>query len=246
MSDRVTGAPAAQGRQLALDFRWDAGADLDLYVPGRNAAAVVALRAAARAAWDPIHLTGPVATGKSHLLQAACGLASGGGYTAVYVPLAERAEGPPEQLEGLERVGVVALDGLEAIAGRPAWEEAVFHCHNRLRDAGGQLLVASRAGPAELGLALPDLASRLQAMLRLRLQPPDDDTRAAVLQRHAARLGLELPAATARYLLTRESRDLHHLLAVLDRLDAASLAAGRRLTVPFVRAALAAGSVPGQ
>lgn len=232
-------AGAGRWRQLALDFRWDAGADLALFVPGPNAAAVAAVQAAARPAWSPLHLTGPAATGKSHLLQAACGVVSAAGGTAVYVDLGARIDGPPEQLEGLEQLGLVALDGLDALAGRPAWAEAVFHCHNRLREVGGQLLVASRGAPGELGTGLADLVSRLQAMLRLRLEPPDDATRQVILQRHAQRLGLVLPEASVRYLLSREPRDLHHLLAVLRRLDAASLQAGRRLTVPFVREVLA-------
>lgn len=231
-------SPDLRWRQLALDFRWDAGADLDLFVAAGNEQAVLSLRAAARPAWAPLYLAGAPATGKSHLLQAACGMASAGGATAVYVPLAERVSGPPAQLDGMETIGLVALDGLEHLAGRPDWEEAVFHCHNRLREAGGQLLVAARAAPGALGLALPDLCSRLQAMLRVRLQPVDDDGRRAVLQRHAARRGLHLPAATARYLLGRERRDLPHLLGILGRLDAASLRAGRRLTVPFVREVL--------
>lgn len=233
-------APEPRWRQLAFDFRWDAGADLDLFVSAGNEQAVLALRAAARPAWAPLYLAGGAATGKSHLLQAACGMVSGAGATAVYVPLAERVAGPPAQLEGLEAIGLVALDGLEHLAGREDWEEAVFHCHNRLRDAGGQLLVAARAAPEALGLGLPDLISRLQGMLRVRLRPVDDAARLAVLQRHAARRGLDLPAATARYLLGRERRDLPHLLAVLGRLDSASLRTGRRLTVPFVREALAA------
>jgi DnaA family protein len=60
-----------------------------------------------------------------------------------------------------------------------------------------------------------------------------------LLQQRARGRGLELPDEVGRYLLARSARDIPSLLAVLDRLDHASLAAQRRLTVPFVREVLA-------
>jgi DnaA family protein len=60
----------------------------------------------------------------------------------------------------------------------------------------------------------------------------------AALQLRAEQRGLELPPETARYLLTRERRDMGSLRALLDRLDREALRAQRRLTVPFVRGLL--------
>ena len=66
----------------------------------------------------------------------------------------------------------------------------------------------------------------------------DDAGRIEALRLRALQRGLQLPAETADYLLRRMPRDLNSLLAVLDDLDVASLAAQRRLTVPFIRDAL--------
>jgi len=63
----------------------------------------------------------------------------------------------------------------------------------------------------------------------------------AALRLRAAARGFELPVGTARYLLRRCPREAPSLFALLDRLDRASLAARRRLTVPFVRQLLDAG-----
>lgn len=228
--------------QLALDFRWDDSADFATFVPDGNAEAMAVMQTAGQPGAPWVYLWGQPGTGKSHLLQAACGQAGRQGETAVYVPLADHAGGDPDLLEGLERVSLVVLDDLEHIAGAPAWEEALFHCHNRVRDAGGQMMVAAAAGPDALGLRLADLASRLQALLQFRLSPPDDARRRRILAQAAALRGLDLPEASADYLLRREARDLRHLLALLDRLDAASLQSGRRLTVPFIRTVLGEGA----
>ena len=67
----------------------------------------------------------------------------------------------------------------------------------------------------------------------------DDSGKATVLTARAAQRGLDLPAAVIEFVLRRERRDLCVLLAVLDKIDQASLSRGRALTVPFVREVLA-------
>ncbi|MDR9413431.1 MAG: DnaA regulatory inactivator Hda [Spiribacter sp.] len=235
----MTGS-ASTSPQLALDFRWDTRADFASFIADGNTEAVSALRTAGAPASPWMYVWGQPGTGKSHLMQAACGEAGRTGATAVYVPLADYPRATPDLLEGLERVTLVVLDDLHCIAGKAAWEEAVFHLHNRLRDAGGQLIVAAAVGPDSLGLGLADLVSRLQALLQFRLSPPDDARRRQILSRAAGQRGLALPQASADYLLRHEARDLRHLLACLERLDAASLQSGRRLTVPFIKTILGA------
>jgi len=67
------------------------------------------------------------------------------------------------------------------------------------------------------------------------LQPLNDADKSAALRARARSRGLEMSEEVASYLLARYPRDLHSLFALLDRLDAAALAAQRRLTIPFVR-----------
>ena len=96
--------------------------------------------------------------------------------------------------------------------------------------------------PAALPLVLPDLRSRLEQCTRVALEPLDEAGRREVLRQRAARRGLELDDAVLDYLFRRVGRDLGALTALLDRLDRASLAAQRRITVPFLRAQLDAKS----
>jgi len=92
-----------------------------------------------------------------------------------------------------------------------------------------------------LPFVLPDLVSRLEQCTRLALEPLDEAGRREVLRQRAARRGLELDETVLDYLFRRVGRDLSTLTALLDRLDRESLAAQRRITVPFLRGVLDGG-----
>src|SRR5690606_16723334 len=140
--------------------------------------------------------------------------------------------------EAMHAFDLVALDGLEAVAGEHADELALFDFHNRMHDAGRRLLYTARATPDALPLLLPDLRSRLSQCTRLVLERLADAGRGEVLRLRARRRGLQIDDAAIEWLLRRAGRELSGLAALLDRLDAASLAAQRRITVPFLREVL--------
>jgi DnaA family protein len=184
---------------------------------------------------DWLYLAGPAGSGKTHLLLAACAEAGAVGRRAAYLPLPAFAGALADVLPAQEGADLVCLDGLEAIAGHRGDEEALFHFHNRARAGGTVLLYAARGNPAALGLVLPDLATRLGQCTRFTLEALDDDGRRELLRQRAARRGLQLDDAVLDYLMRRSERDLASLTALLDRLDKASLAAQRRITIPFLR-----------
>lgn len=194
--------------------------------------AVEAVRAAAG---DALFVEGAEGSGKSHLLLAACREAHEAGRRARYLPVPAFCGALASVIDGMESNDLVALDGIEAAAASRADCEALFHLHNRLRDAGRTLLYASRLPAGDAAWALPDLRSRLGQGLRVSLDVLDDEGRREALRRRAARRGLELDDAVLDWLFRRVERDLKSLTALLDRLDRAAMAAQRKLTVPFVR-----------
>jgi DnaA family protein len=223
-------------RQLPLGVQLLVSLRFDTYAAGANAGAVEALRRVADgSAGAPVWIYGMRGTGKSHLLQAACAQAGGAGRASAYLPLAQvRAEGP-QLLEGFEELDLVALDDLDAVAGDPAWEFALFRLFNGLAERGGRLAIAAAGAPAVTAIRLPDLRSRLSSSEVHRLEPLAEADQPAALRRRAERRGLELPDETLGYLTRRAPRDFATLCRMLDALDMESLAAQRRLTVPFVR-----------
>lgn len=226
--------------QLALPVRLQDESSFDSFHAHAGVAAALAqLRAGLAEPPFGIFLHGPGQSGRSHLLQASCHAATAAGWSALYLPLAElRAEPPAELLEGLGDGGLVCLDDLDAIAGDASWERALFGLYNRVLASGASLLVSAARPPGALAIALPDLRSRLHALLVIALVPPDDEARLQALVVQARARGITLEPEVARYILARAPRAMRELLGVLERLDRGSLTAGRRLSIPFVREVL--------
>lgn len=220
--------------QLPLALRAPADRLFDTFVG--HAMAVTTLRALALGEQrDSVVVSGPQASGKSHLLLACVSEATRVGRRAAYVALAAARGHVRDLLAAHEGADLVALDGLDAIAGDREDEIALFDLHNRARASGGTLVYAARATPARLDLVLPDLRSRLAQCTQLPLDAPDDVLRRDVLRVRAAWRGLAFDDAALDFLLRRVDRDLASLIEMLERLDRASLAAQRRITVPFLR-----------
>jgi DnaA-homolog protein len=217
-------------RQLPLAVRLRDFAVFDTFEPGPNGA-IVALLADPATAGPAVWIWGPEGSGKSHLLQAACAASA----VAAYLPADELLGAGPAVLEGWHDRALVCIDDIDRLAGKPDWELAAFALFNRLWEGGGRLVVSATTGPAATAFRLPDLQSRLAWGGAYRLEPLRDEDRVAALRRRARHRGLDLPADAARYLLRRLPRDMRELCSWLDTLDVASLAAAKRLTLPFVK-----------
>lgn len=226
--------------QLPLALRYPPDQRLENFVAA-PAGALAQLRALAMGGGgDWLCLVGAPAAGKTHLALAACAEAGAVRRRSVYLPLAPAATRLHDALDALHDNDFIALDGVEAIAGDRDDEIALFDFHNRAHDAGKAVLYTARLPPDALPLALPDLRSRLAQCTRIALAPLDDDGRRDVLRLRAQRRGLAIEDAAIDWLLKRADRDLASLTTLLDRLDQASLAAQRRLSVPFLRQVLGA------
>ena len=232
--------PGTRQLPLALRYPPDQRFETCVGIVPEALAQLRALAAGDDGSGTGVYLAGPAGTGKTHLSLATCAAAEAAGRHAAYLPLQAAAGRMRDALDALERATVVALDGVDAIAGNRDDEVALFDFHNRARTAGVSLLYAGRAAPDGLALALPDLRSRLSQCARIVLTPLDDEGRREVLRERARRRGLSVDPAALEWLMRRVGRDLGGLARLFDRLDKASLAAQRKLTVPFLREVLGA------
>ncbi|MEO5561694.1 MAG: DnaA regulatory inactivator Hda [Dokdonella sp.] len=225
--------------QLPLALRWQAHQRFDSFVPGQNSVAVDLLRAAAldtASSW--VYLCAPAGSGRTHLLIATCSAASDAGRSAQYLSMAALRAPHADAIRGFGGSDLLAIDDLDAIAGEHDAEHAMFDLYNRCRAEGALLLFAASAPPAQLGIDLPDLVSRLSACTQVALKPLDEEARRALFRSRALARGIELDDGVLDWLFARAKRDIGSLLEVLDHIDRASLAAQRRVTVPFLRGLL--------
>ena len=224
-------------RQLPLSLRYPPDQRLDAFV-APPAGALTQLHALAVDGGPWLYAVGPGDAGKTHLALGFCAEAEARGKTASYLPMAALAGRVREALPMPHPDLRIAFDGIEHIAGRREDEVALFDFHNAAQAAGAGVFYTARQAPDALGLALPDLRSRLSQLSRIRLEAASDDSRAAILRLRAERRGLLMDDAAIDWLLRRGRRDLGSLTALLERLDRESLAAQRRVTVPFLRQVL--------
>lgn len=222
-------------RQLPLALRYPPDQRLDSFIEVPTGTIAQLRRLAEGNSDDWLYLQGVEGVGKTHLALATCAATEAAGRRATYLPLHAASGRLRDALDALEGSDLVALDGLDVIAGSRDDEVALFDFHNRARNSRVAMLYTARATPDVLALTLPDMHSRLSQCTRIALSPLDDAGRGDVLRRRAQRRGLVLEEAALDWLLKRADRDLAGLTSLLNRLDSASLAAQRRITVPFLR-----------
>lgn len=226
------------GKQLLLNVRPRPDARLADFAGPVYAPLLAAAQSWLEMPGSLLYVYGEPGYGRSHLLAALCAEAERRGLSALALSLPEVREAGPELLAGLEQQKVLALDDIEAVAGRRDWEEGLFHLFNRAVAQGARMVFSAAAPPGRLELGLPDLVSRLGQAAVWSMPRPDDASREALVLAVAQRRGWVLETDVLRYLCQRLPREPGRLLGGLDALDQASLAAGRRLTVPFARACL--------
>ena len=117
-------------------------------------------------------------------------------------------------------------------------EAALFHLYNHSKLSGIPLLVTSSALPEAQGFTLPDLRSRLNALPLAIIAPPDDALLAALLTKQLADRQLKIEPDVMSYMLPRCPRSFSAIARLVATLDTVSLAAGRTLTIPFVKSYL--------
>lgn len=172
-------------------------------------------------------LHGPEASGKTHL-------------THIWAAETQAEFLPPDALTNGKIAELLAnnalsgrfvIDGLEQVTD----ETALFHLLNGIREQGGMLLLVSRVAPSRLGIALADARSRVNAAPAVATDAPDDVLLHAVLAKQFADRQLRIGEDVTRYLLARMDRSFASAREWVERIDAASLAAQRRVSVALLR-----------
>lgn len=222
-------------RQLAFTLAPSPAPTLQNFVTGRNAELLSALEAAVNGGSGErfVYLWGEPGSGKSHLLAgvaAAASLVSG-----PPLRVATDAEICAAELQSL--TDLVLVDDVQRLGAEG--QASAFRLYNTLRERGGSLIASGDAPPSRLTLR-EDLVTRLGWGLVYQVHTLSDEEKAAALETHAHTRGFSLPREVVDYLLARQSRDLSHLLTLLDGLDRYSLETKRPVTVPLARELLSA------
>ena len=209
-------------------------------------AAALAVAESPSQAYNPLFIHGATGLGKTHLLQSiAHYVTTATDLTACYVTceaftnefIDALREKKIEHFKNRYRTyDVLLVDDIQFLSGREGIQEEFFHTFNTLHEAGGQIVLASDRPPREITRLEDRLRSRFEWGLMTDVQPPDLETRIAILRKKAARDQIQIddPEVLAAIAM-RVQTNIRELEGALTRSIAFATLNGEPLTVELVR-----------
>lgn len=199
-------------------------------------------------AYNPLFLYGGVGLGKTHLLHAIGNLCHRRGLQVLYVSSEEftndlinaiRTHTTQAFREKYRNTDVLLVDDIQFIAGKESTQEEFFHTFNTLHGQNKQIVVSSDRPPKALVTLEERLCSRFEWGLTADIQPPDFETRLAILRSKADRIGCKMPDELMGLIARRVQSNIRELEGGLARVAAFADLVGLPLTPQLVETALA-------
>ena len=199
--------------------------------------------------YNPLFIYGGVGLGKTHLLNA-IGLRTLSLYpdmNVVYVSAevfmnelinSIRYDKMPKFREKFRNIDCILIDDIQFIAGKERTQEEFFHTFNTLHDAGKQIVVTSDKFPKDIPNLEGRLRSRFEWGLIADIQPPEIETKIAILEKKAQENKLTLPRNVALYIASQTETNIRELEGYLVRIAAYSSLTGREIDLDLVKAVL--------
>jgi chromosomal replication initiator protein len=198
-------------------------------------------------AYNPLFLYGGVGLGKTHLLHAIGNHCSRHGLQILYVSSEEftndlinaiRTHTTQAFREKYRRIDVLLIDDIQFIAGKESTQEEFFHTFNTLHGQDKQIVISSDRPPKAMVTLEERLLSRFEWGLTADIQPPDIETRLAILRAKAERAGYHMPNDIMELIARRVQSNIRELEGALTRVVAFADLSGLPLTQQLVESAL--------
>ena len=199
--------------------------------------------------YNPVFIYGSPGLGKTHLLQAVAQRANQCGHEAVYVTsehftnefITAVAQSRTDEFRRRYRSAkLLCIDDIQFIAGKGRTQEEFFYTFNDLHTEGCQIVLAADRPPTAITGFEPRLSSRFGWGLIADIQPPDEETRLAILQCKAREQRVELPPDVARFLADRTRDNVRELEGTLNQVVALARITTMRINMDLARKAIAA------
>jgi DnaA family protein len=221
--------------QFPLEFEFQTK-DFDSFYPATNSEVIPQLRKFIESDKSgQVFLCGDHGYGKSHLLQASCQYAHKIGISAFYYPFNRRKLPSLELFDGLEHIELVCFDDIDQTVGLLNWEQGLINFFTQQARYHSRLILSAQVPPQQLTIQLPQLKQILNNNLILTLKVLSNDESVSALIYKAHYMGLTITPKVGHFLFNHYAHDLPSLWILLDQLDKATLAAQRKLTIPFLK-----------
>jgi len=200
-------------------------------------------------AYNPLLLYGGTGLGKTHLMHAAGNQmrAQNAGMKVMYLRSEQfvsamidslRTKSMDDFKRRFRAVDALLIDDIQFLAGKNTSQEEFFHTFNALFDGKQQIILTCDRYPKEVDNLEPRLKSRLGWGLSVAIEPPDFETRAAILLNKAASRGVEIPEQVAQLIARRMRSNVRDLEGALNTLVARANFMGQPITADFAQETL--------
>lgn len=198
-------------------------------------AASLAVAESPAKAYNPLFIYGGVGLGKTHLMQAICHYAKEHGSQSIkicYIPSekftnelinAIQRHSTPQFRQKYRNVDILVIDDIHFIAGKESTQEEFFHTFNTLYDAHKQIVISSDRSPKEIAHLEERLVSRFGWGLITDIQPPDLETRIAILRKKIEKEPVNVPDDVIFFIAGLINTNIRELEGALIRVIAYSL-----------------------
>ncbi len=243
----------APPEKVSGDFGFNPKNTFDSFVVGNNNnfahAAAMAVAQAPGKSYNPLFLYGGVGLGKTHLLHA-IGQHVAGSRKGARVSYVSSEKFTNEYIDGIQnnqlvrfrkkyrQTDVLLIDDIQFLSGKERIQEEFFHTFNALHEGHKQIVLTCDRPAGEIQNLEQRLVSRFEWGLVTDLQPPDIETRTAILRKKAKSMGAELPDEVVNFLAQRIRANIRRLEGALIRVAAYASVTGKKLTIDVVEGLL--------
>jgi chromosomal replication initiator protein len=198
-------------------------------------------------AYNPLFLYGGVGLGKTHLLHAIGNMCEEQGQNVLYVSSEEftndliqsiRSHTTQAFRDKYRRIDVLLIDDIQFIAGKESTQEEFFHTFNTLHGQNKQIVISSDRPPKAMVTLEERLRSRFEWGLTADIQPPDFETRLAILRSKAERLGCQFEQGILEIIARKVQSNIRELEGALTRISAFANLSGLPVTQKLIDSAL--------
>ncbi len=205
-------------------------------------AAALAISESLAKVYNPLFIYGGVGLGKTHLMQAIghrlqeshpnakCLYLSSERFTNQLITAIQNRSMASFR-DRFRSADILLVDDIHFIGGKESTQESFFHTFNALYDAHKQIVISSDRPPKELHGVEERLVSRFEWGLVADVQPPDLETRVAILRKKAEAQGCGVPDEVTLFIAERISSNIRELEGALNRVIASSVLTGREISV---------------
>jgi chromosomal replication initiator protein len=250
---KVVSEPAERGNGTLREANFNPKNTFDTFVVGENNnhahAAAYAVAQSPGKSYNPLFLHGGVGLGKTHLLQAIGQhvTANKKGARVMYLSSEKFTNEYIDAIQNNQLVrfrrkhrqsDLLLIDDVQFLAGKERIQEEFFHTFNALHEARKQIVLTCDRPAAQLQNLEQRLVSRFEWGLVTEMQPPDVETRLAILRKKEAALGTHLPDEIVNFLAQRIRTNVRRLEGALIRVSSFQSLTGKKLTIQVVEGLL--------